>query len=213
MSQHTSTDQTYQPPPARILRKTLSVTYAGYLPRPSWHIDPLCEGLEKVKRERLHTREFADAWALGADTDGRICRMCTLESLLLTILRNTGEQARRHVTFSSRPPVKGGARGDPWRTIYGATPSGEARLRRLAKTLGLETVATPSSGVVAYGEVPVRALDTLGANLDTLTLSWVRQTPGSEHIQCFWVLVDDQTRPLNRARRRDLWTAARLLTS
>lgn len=126
VSQHTSTDRTYRPPRARILRRAVSVTYAGNLPHPSWHIDPLCEGLEKVKRERLHTREFADAWALGADTDGHICRMCTLESLLRTILRNTGEQARRHVTFSSRPPVRGGARGDSYSTVHGATPSGEA---------------------------------------------------------------------------------------
>lgn len=190
----------------------MSVTYSADLPYPSWHLDPECGGLEKVESERRGTRGFADAQALADDTDGRICRMCTLESLLRTILRREHDEPVRYVTFSSVPPRHSERRVPARTTVHGASESGEARLRRVAKTLGLETTPTPSSGLVAHGAVPVRALEALGTNLDTLTLPWVRRTPGSEHIQCFWILVDDQPGPLDTALRRDLWTTARLLT-
>lgn len=212
MAEHRTTGETYRPPRARILRAAASVTYSTDLAHPSWHLDPACGGLEKVESERRGIREFSDAWALAGDTDGRICRMCTLESLLRTILRNRVSEPLCHVTFSSMPPRRSGKRTPSRTTVHGATESGEARLRRLAKTLGLATTPTPTSGLVAYGEVPVRALDALGTNLDTLTLPWVRRTPASEHIQCFWILVDDHEGPLETALRRDLWTTARLLT-
>jgi len=203
MSTGTTTAGTYRPPRARILRGTVIVTHTLNLSIPSWHLDPLCGGLENVETERRGVREFADAWALAEDVGGRICRMCALESLLRTIMRPVAGEPGRYVTFSSRPPGKSSG---------GATASGEARLRRLAKTLGLETTSTASSGVIAYGTVPARAVDALGANLDTLTIPWVRSTPPSEHVQCFWILADDHTGPLNAAVRRDLWTTARLLT-
>lgn len=203
MNTGTTTARTYRPPRARILRGPVIVTYTLNLPVPSWHLDPLCGGLEKVETERRGVREFANARAVGEDVDGRICRMCTLESLLRTLLRPVAGEPGRYVTFSSRPPGT---------SSIGATPSGEARLRRLAKTLGLETTSTATSGVVAYGTVPARAVDALSANLDTLTIPWVRSTPPSEHVQCFWILADDHTGPLDTALRRDLWTTARLLT-
>lgn len=200
---------THRQPRAKILRGPVNVTYSTDLTHPSWHLNPECGGLEKVKSERLGLREFPDAWALAIDTAGRICRMCTLESLLRTILRAEDKEPSRYVTFSSLPPAA--SRSSSSATNL-ATPSGEARLRRIAKTLRLETTSTPFSGVVAYGTVPARAVDALGVNLDTLSIPWVRRTPPSEHIQCFWLLAADRDRPLTTGGRRALWTTSRLLT-
>ena len=202
-------DSTYRSPRVKILRGPVNVTYSSDLAHPSWHLDPACGGLEKVESERRGLREFPDAWALATDTGGRICRMCTLESLLRTILRAGGEESSRYVTFSSLPPAS--SRGSSYST-NATTPSGEARLRRIAKSLGLETISTPFSGVVAYGTVPARAVGALGANLDTLSIPWVRRMPPSEHIQCFWLLAADHDGPLATGVRRALWTTSRLLT-
>lgn len=201
---------TYRQPRAKILRGAVNVTYSADLTHPSWHLDSECGGLEKVESERRGLREFPDARSLATDTGGRICRMCTLESLLRTILRADDAEPSRYVTFSSLPPAP--SRGSSSAPNL-ATPSGEARLRRIAKTLGLETTSTPFSGVVAYGTVPARAVGALGVNLATLSIPWVRRTPPSEHIQCFWLLAADRDRPLTIGVRRALWTTSRLLTS
>lgn len=207
MENDTTRRRPYRPARARILRGPVPTTYSTNLTFPSWHTDPLCGGLERVERDHLDVRTFPDAASLAADDEGRICRMCTLESLLRTVLRPKSGEPQVYVTFSSKAPVSG-----PSRRTTPPTTSGETRLRRLAKTFTFETTTAPNSGIVAYGYVPVRALDALATNLDTLALPWVRRTPSNEHVQCFWTLVDDHDGHLDAAGRRDLWRTAGLLT-
>jgi hypothetical protein len=200
----TSERTRYRPPRALILRGAVTTTYAAHLPTPSWHLDPSCGGLERVEPSQRDTREFADVWALAEDTDGRLCRMCTLESVLRTILRvgkRAAETPTTRVTFSSRP--------DPFAPT---TTSGEARLRRLARALHLATVNTPHSGLTAYACVPTRAITVLETNLETHPLPWVRSTPTDEHLQCFWTLLGDLGTTPEFRTRRELWTSSRLLT-
>lgn len=197
------TSQTpYRPRRARMLRGKVTVTYADGLARPSWHLDPACGGLDAVVEERRALREFSDAWTLAEDTDGRICRMCTLESLLRTLLRNPGQaEAVTYVTFSSRPSNQ-----------CAPTASGQARLRRIAKTLGLATTATPSAGIVAHGLTTKRTIAVLETNLETHPLPWVRRAVDDDHLQCFWALIGDHQGTVATKHRRDTWAAARLLT-
>jgi len=211
-SDTTRTRAPYRPPRARILRGPVTVTHTTGLTTPSWHVDPDCGGLERVETERRATREFPDVWTLAETPEGRICRMCTLESVLRTILRTTPRTTPRkpprdaardtvYATFSSLPP---GTSGLP-------STSGEARIRRLARTLRLQTVTVPGRGTVAHGRIPLRALRVLERNLVTHPLPWNRDTPADEHLQCFWVLAGDHDGTLEPRERRTLWTSARRL--
>jgi hypothetical protein len=195
----------YRPRRARLLRGKVSVTHAIGLAHPSWHLDPSCGGLDSVVEERRALREFPNAWSLAEDTDGRICRMCTLESLLHTLLRSPGRtgpaEPVAYVTFSSRPSAR-----------HTPTASGQARLRRIAKTLGLATTSTPSSGIVAHGFVAKRTIPVLETNLEIHPLPWVRRGATDDHLQCFWSLIGDHPGTVATKHRRDTWTAARLLT-
>ena len=201
--------RTYRPRRARILRGPVSVSFARDLPTPSWHLDPACAGLEKVTAERRDERTFPDTWTLAEDTEGRLCRMCTLESVLRTLLRDIPKRAAPttpelvYITFSANPPH---SRTTP-------TMSSQDRMRRLRRALKLTTIDVPGTGIVTHGHFPARLAPIIARNLTTHILPWVRRTPTDEHVHCFWILSNDLNDQSERAATRRLWTTARRLTS
>lgn len=184
---------------AGVLRGTVETLHATTYPHPTHHLDPLCPGFEKVEEERRAKCVFPDADALADDENGRLCRICTLESVLRTVLRPRCGDATVFVTFSSRPP----SQGRP-------TESGQARLRRVGKARGLGIVETTTAGTIAYGNVPTRALTVLERNVLTHQIPWMRGVPDADHLECFWTLLSDIPEIGSRELRR-AWNTAHLL--
>jgi hypothetical protein len=186
---------------AHLIRGTVETIHSSTATRPTHHLDPLCPGFESVETERRETRLFDDVDDLAGDTSGRLCRICTLESVLKTVLKHRKGDRPVFVTFASHVP----GRGTP-------TPSGQARLRRIAKVVRLNVLETVTQGAVAYGNVPERAVDVLGPNVQTYQLPWVRTTPTREHLEYLWMLLGDLDDPaMNLRELRLIWGTARLL--
>lgn len=190
---------------ARILSGEIGTIHSVTASYPSHHLDPLCPGLERVEEERRGTRTFTDAHAMGMDDEGRICRLCTLESLLRTVLRGGDSEPSAYVTFASTAPGS---------TPGSFTQSSQSRVRNVARIARLDVVQTSVAGTVVHGLVPVRSIAVLERNLRTLTLPWVRRTPSAEHVDCFWTLLADEhgEDASDPQRVRSLWRTAGLLT-
>lgn len=182
-----------------MLRGTVETLHATTYAYPTHHLDPLCPGFEKVEEERRAKLVFPDADALADDENGRLCRICTLESVLRTILRPRRGDATVFVTFSSLAP----SHGRP-------TESGQARLRRVGKAHGLGIVETATAGTIAYGNVPARSLAVLERNVLTHRIPWMRGVPDADHLECFWTLLSD-TAKIGARELRCTWNTARLL--
>jgi len=195
---------------ARVLRGPIEVSYSVWAPAPRWHIDPECQGLERTPPEARGTRIFTDAFALGGSEEGRPCRMCALESVLRTTLRpwRLPRNDLRLVTFTSQP-LPNALTDSPL-----VTPSGERRVRRLARALRLGTTSLPGVGVIAYGNVNRHAAPVLAANLRTHTLGRAVSRVPAETVECFWMLAGESPDAdlASVTGRYELWRTARLLT-
>jgi hypothetical protein len=113
------------------------------------------------------------------------------------------------VTFSSQPAPE-----DPGTKVHrykwsAVTPSGEARLAKVAKRAGLATTQSPA-GLVAYGFVPLPALDALGPNLRTYAKTTVTELPTAFAVETFWALENDCPAQLG-TQTYDPWQTALLL--
>lgn len=140
--------------------------------------------------------------------------MCALEAVLRTTLATSRGRGRQRetldaqlVTFTSLP-ASGVARND-----RPPTASGQARVRRLARSLGLITTVLPGTGVIASGPVARTGVPVLLANLHGFALDERHLEPAA--VECFWALAED-LRNVDEATATehvvDLWTSARLLT-
>jgi hypothetical protein len=154
---------------------------------------------------------------LADETIGRPCRMCALEAVLRTVLQPARVRDRRRglrfgptqtVTFTSLPATNVDRRQST------PTPSGQARVRRLARSLGLATTELPGTGVIASGTVARRGVPVLLNNLHGCVLDG--GPADAVTLECFWTLVGDLRKrgddTTDRELLTELWTSARLLT-
>jgi hypothetical protein len=212
------------PPRERKLRsKRLPgpiVAYRGVSTQyPKLHLDPNCKGLERVTLKEtiffdgiteLVNQTGDEPWSPGVHC--RPCRACALESVLYTVLGPKSlyvNDTSVFVTFTSQAsPDDPGTKLHRyrWRT---ATPSGQKRLGNVAKRAGLSTTHSPS-GLVAYGFVPTRALDTLTRNLRTKVIPGVTQLPAPSVVETFWAFENDAPTELGE-QTHDAWQTASLL--
>lgn len=183
---------------------------------PKYHLDKECTGLERVPLEHLASETYDDAFALGEDTTGRPCRMCSLERVLYTVLRPRAKGNRGSgkvfATFTSQScPTNPDERLHRYRWRE-SSESGQERLVRVAEKLGLPTVYT-SPGPVSWGFLPVRGAEILSHNLRTELRPEVRTLPTRDVIECAWALLDDNPPQLRDeyATGPDPWELARLL--
>lgn len=195
----------------RVLRGQVTVHHSTRVRFPKLHVDPACEGLERTPEEARATLRFANAEDLAGFDGGRPCRMCTLEPLLRTLLTTpTGDRAL--VTFSSQPNPLSPDGSVFTYTWDAATPSGEARLRRLARSADLRPVGTPWCGLVVVGLVPTTAVQALVRNLRCHVLDPSPTLPSSEAVETFWALISDAPpqldAALDQAPRLEHWRTA-----
>ena len=203
--------------PRRRLRGEVTVWYSERLPYPKYHFVRTCEGLERTPDEAVGERVFPDVFDLALDRDGRPCRMCALESVLVTALdrRKWIGAADVFVTSTSqanpRNPDSALARFEwgQW------SDSGAARLRRLARRAGLTVTATVA-GPVLWGWTDARTAACLAANLRSCVRTGVE--PGSLDdavIEIAWALINDCPPELAELRGEtsaiDAWDTARRL--
>lgn len=192
-------------PPAGFVGTWFSATAKS----PTLHRKRRCEGLERSPfPQRLWFEDF-DSYAFSSPH--RPCRMCALEEVLCRTL-SVHEGPEIFVTFTSqaRPVDLRRYRFDK------ASASGQARLRRVADKVGLETAAT-EIGPVAYGFVPQRALSVLTRNLRTIVREDILALPAPDVVEVLWGLLQMDPPELRVAAaragsdQRDPYELARLL--
>jgi hypothetical protein len=199
----------------------VTVVFSARVKYPKFHITPECEALEATPEEARETRTFSSVTELGLSDDGRPCRICTLESVLVTVLdpRRVHDVTRDGVkVFLSFTSQANPTNPDSNITNFGwgkATASGQARVRRVALRSRLSTTST-SSGLVAYGLVSGTAAEVVAKNLRSV----IRHTgviPGAEVLECVWVLLNDDPPELAEYLgihpNIDAWETARALVS
>lgn len=162
-----STASTASPASAPFVASHKSRVVVWHSPRPTvlkYHLDPTCRGLEQVRNEDRVRRVFSSALSLLRETQGRPCRLCSFEPVLMACLTSpwltAGPKVR--VEFSGQPNPHEDASGSyAYRTV---SESGAARLERLAVVMGL-AVAMTQSGPVAHGLLSRRMAAIVGRNL------------------------------------------------
>lgn len=205
----------------RKLEGPVTVTYSLRVRYPKFHISSECEALEATHEEAQRSRTFPSATDLGLSDEGRPCRICTLESVLVTVLdpRRAPEIAIEEVkVFLSFTSQANPANPDSKITNFEwgkATASGQARVRRVALRSRLSRTVT-SSGLAAYGLVSTTAAEVVAKNLRSV----VRDSdavPTAEVIECVWVLLNDDppelAEHLGTRTNIDAWETARALIS
>lgn len=199
----------------RVLRSEVEVAYSNRLLVPTWHLADGCKGLDHTPDDARAQMVFDNVDDL-AQADGRSCRMCTLEAVLRTVLSTRSRRAdseymsaRSIVTFASTPAM-GVTHGERRPTL-----SGQARVRRLAKSLSLATTHLPGTGIIAYGQVAQRGVPSLLNHLHGYVISDDDVLPTAPGIECFWSLAGDRSSGFGDDEidyGRDLWSSTLLLT-
>ena len=197
----------------------VTVRYSLRLKYPKYHLEFNCEGLDSTPIEAQGELTFPNALTLGLTTEGRPCRMCTLESTLITVLSPAptfSEMSKEGLVFCSFTSQANPSNPDSNIANFAwtkATASGEARLRRIAELCGMQTILT-SAGIAAYGLTSVEAADVVSTNLRTVIRPFDK-VPSIETIECAWSLLNDDppemAQYLGVKNRIDAWETARLL--
>ena len=197
----------------------ITVRYSLRLKYPKYHLDFKCEGLDSTPIEAQGELTFPNALALGLTTEGRPCRMCTLESTLITVLNPVpifSERSKEELIFCSFTSQANPSNPDSNIANFAwtkGTASGEARLRRVAEFCGMQTILT-SAGIAAYGLTSVEAADVVSMNLRAVVRPF-DIVPSIETIECAWSLLNDDppemAQYLGVKNRIDAWETARLL--
>jgi hypothetical protein len=205
----------------RRLDGPVTVTFSARVRYPKFHITDECEALEATPEEARDIVTFDSAMDLGLSSEGRPCRICTLESVLVTVLdprRRHDEQRDGAKVFLSFTSQANPSNPDSDIVNYSwakATASGQARLRRVARRTRLATTVT-SSGIVAYGLVSEAAADVVAKNLRSV-IRHAAAVPGGEVLECLWALLNDDPPELaaylGSAPNIDAWETARALLS
>ena len=202
--------------PRRRLKGPIAAMFSARAPFPKYHIVDDCEGFASTPSEARLTRVFGDVVELGTFSEGRPCRMCALESVLVSVLDPRPHTERdMFVTFTSQANPKSKDASVFHYDWLHATESGTRRLRRLGRRGNLALTGT-CSGVVAYGFVSKDAADVLAANLRTVVIGHLAHLPGAPTIEVLWTLLGDNPPELSEAlglnTDLDPWEVATLLT-
>lgn len=202
--------------PRRRLNGPIIAQFSARVNFPKYHIIDDCEGFASTPEESRIRRMFNNVVELGASGEGRPCRMCSLESVLISVLDpRPAPQRDVFVTFTSQAnPKNQDASVFHYDWLY-ATDSGMRRLRRLARRGNLAVTGT-CSGPVAYGYVSSDAAHVLAANLRTMVIGSVDRIPQPPTIEVLWTLLGDNPPELAEALGSDTgldpWEVANLLT-
>lgn len=192
----------------------IEVVYSNRLKFPKYHVNPDCEGASATPEEARGRKTFESATYLGLDSEGRPCRMCSLESVLRTVFADHPGPEKVFVSFTAQENPR-----NPDVDVFSfnwsaATESGQRRVRRLARRGGLSVVRT-TAGSTAYGYVNRAVADVLAHNLRTLVRETAKEVPDAAVIECMWALLNDDppelAEQLNRSTNLDAWETARLL--
>lgn len=200
--------------PRRLLRGRPVAHYSTRVRFPKFHIVEDCEGFSATPAEAREVHTFTSAAELGCCEWGRPCRMCTLESVLLTCLSWDADE-KVFVTFTSQSNPRS-ADASPFSYDWNeSTQSGKKRLQRVARKAHLPLVHTVS-GPAAYGFVTTLAAEVIAHNLRSLVVTDQVTLPRSTHVECAWTLlgdnppeIDDQT---TRSGADSAWRTAELLS-
>jgi hypothetical protein len=202
--------------PRRRLRGFVDVSYSARVKFPKFHLVADCEGFVSTPDEARLSRRFDTAVELGVCAEGRPCRMCTLESVLVSVLDPRPATERNIlVTFTSQANPR-----SPDASVFhfdwlSATTSGASRLHRLARRGGLAVSAT-CSGPAAFGYVSTDAAAVLKSNLRSFVIGSGQPAPQPSTVEVFWTLLGDNPPELAAAMGEiegmDPWEVATLLT-
>jgi hypothetical protein len=178
----------------RVLRGRVSTTWSTRVGYPKLHVDATCEALENTPEEARGVELMSALQIAGCDW-GRPCRMCSLESVLNTLLDPKHHAAGTEMTFvsftSQSNPLSPDQPGGPWSYAWHeSTDSGKQRLVRVAQRAGLE-ISQTLCGPVAYGFVPADVVGALSHNLRSLHRPEVVELPDAAVIACVWALLGD----------------------
>lgn len=211
-----STRTTRRRYPRRRLHGPVPTLYSQRVKFPKFHLVADCDGFTATPDEARATRVFTDATAAGIAEEGRPCRMCALESVLISVLDPKPTRERDVlVTFTSQANPKNPDASVFHFDWFNATPSGSARLRRLARR-GRLSVTSTCSGPVAYGLVSEAAAAVLARNLRTVVIGASDAIPRASTIEVLWTLLGDNPPELAEAfgeiSGMNPWEVATLLT-
>lgn len=202
--------------PRRRLTGAVTVHYSTRPKYPKLHLVEDCEGLEATPPEARDAATFHSVRSLATTDWARPCRMCALESVLITCGDPKPAQERKvFVTFTSQATPRNPDASPLSFDWHAATDSGIARLRRLARRLNL-SVTGSCSGPVAYGMVNEDAAAAIAGNLRTVVRHDVVDVPSEAMIATLWTLLGDNPPELAEILGEEVdldpWTAARLLS-
>lgn len=194
---------------------SLLAWYSTRVHLPKYHLQMVCTGLENVDEDWRGERRFSSLTALALESDGRPCRRCTLEPVIvgafLAPAFNLGHR-RRLVTFSAQGnPNERGWSAEGYR-FEEVTDSAATRLRSIANSLRLPVVET-SVGPVSWMYASERMRRLLGRNLRSYDVA--DGLPGcvdSMTVVAFWSMMTnhppEQGGALDAARMWNLACAA-----
>ena len=176
----------------RRLNGSVTVWFSSRIKYPKLHLVRDCEALLTTPDEAVGTSEFASVFDLAITTVGRPCRMCALESVLLTVLHPDRRRSGQPVFFTSSSQANplnpdAGIRSFNWSK---ATESGEARLQRVARRSALPTTRT-NAGIVVWGWTDQRGAAALAANIRTVVRPDHNGDVNSSIIEIAWSLLND----------------------
>lgn len=197
--------------PRRVLRGPITVTHSARLRFPKFHMVADCDSLERTPVEARATRDFASPMELALSTEGRPCRNCTLESVLITALKAPSKADPVFVTTTSQAnPLDPGA--SVWKYKWSdSTESGRARVERLAQKANLPLAHT-GVGPALYGFVSPDAAQVLRFNLRTQVVASLTELPDRELVETVWTLLGDNPPELAGSELEDdPWVLAEAL--
>jgi hypothetical protein len=152
-----------------------------------------CDSLERTPIEARVVREFASPAELAAARDGRPCRNCTLESVMITVLKaKPGPDPVFITTTSQANPLEPGR--NVWTYKWSdSTESGRARMDRVAKKVVSEhlELAHTCVGPALYGFVSPETAEALRFNLRTQVVPSITEMPSRELVETVWTLLGD----------------------
>lgn len=176
----------------RRLNGTVTVWYSMRVKYPKLHLIRDCEALTTTPDEAVGTCDYPNVFDLATTSGSRACRMCTLESVLMTVLHPDRRRNGAPVFFTSSSQANplnpdAGLSSFNWSK---ATESGEARLARVARRSALPTTRT-NAGIVMWGWTDQRGAAALAANLRTVIRPDHSGDISSTIVEIAWSLLND----------------------
>lgn len=129
--------------PRRRLDAPLTVFHSSRLKYPKLHIVEDCDGLARTPEEARAQTTFTSVLEAATVDWARPCRLCALESVVITLGDPKGSPTRdTYVTFTSQASPRNQDASPLSFHWFDSTDSGVARLKRLARRLRLDVTGT-----------------------------------------------------------------------